>query len=117
MGSLGGFFPGRIALTPNRASDTVNRIVRLLDGGRERIFVAAGCTASLLQAHDLLCTGHVPGDGSVTEQTGLTAPAANAAPAQLQAPGMLRESTGHKRGRVFASGTCFDIVCHCAGDK
>eukprot|EP01133_Synstelium_polycarpum_P027817 gene27817-33636_t len=47
---------------------------------------------------------------SVTEKTGLTMPTVNAALAQLQSLGIVKEITGRKRGRVFAYGAYLDIL-------
>jgi Fic family protein len=109
------FFLDGIAETANQAFDTANRIAALLAADREHIVAESGRTASVLQVHDLMRTRPFLTAVAVTEETTLTMPTVNAALAQLQSLGVIREITGRKRGRVFAYSAYLDILSEGAG--
>lgn len=109
------FFLDGIAETANQAFDTANRLATLLAADRERIVVEADRTASVLQLHDLMRTHPFLTAVAVTEKTTMTMPTVNAALAQLQSLGIVREITGRRRGRVFAYSAYLDILSEGAG--
>jgi Fic family protein len=104
------FFLDGIAETANQAFDTANRIAALLTADRERIISESDRTASVLQVHDLMRIRPFLTAVAAKEQTTLTMPTVNAALAQLQSLGLVREITGRKRGRVFAYSAYIDIL-------
>lgn len=104
------FFLDGIAETANQAFDTANRIATLLAADREHIIAGAVRTASVLQVHDLMRTRPYLTAATVAQNASLTLPTVNAALAQLQSLGIVREITGRKRGRVFAYSAYLDIL-------
>jgi len=95
------FFLEGIAEIANQAFDAATRIVDLFKRDRERITVESDRAGSALRVHELLQRNPVLTPNLLVERTGLTAPTINAALADLERLGIVKEVTGRRRGRVF----------------
>jgi Fic family protein len=95
------FFLDGIAETANQAFDAATRIVELLKRDRERIVAESDRAGSALRVHELLQQNPFLTANLLVERTGLTAPTINAALADLESLGIVKEVTGRRRGRVF----------------
>jgi Fic family protein len=95
------FFLDGIAETANQAFDAATRIVELLKRDRERIVAESDRAGSALRVHELLQQNPFLTANLLVERTGLTAPTINAALADLESLGIVKEMTGRRRGRVF----------------
>jgi len=105
-----GFFLDGVAETANQAFDAATRIVALFKSDRERINAATPRAASALRVHEVL-QGHPFANALLLgERTGLTPPTINAALADLERLGVVKEVTGRRRGRVFAYQPYLDIL-------
>ncbi len=104
------FFLDGVAETANQAFHTATRIVEPFRQDRERIMVESDRAGSAQRLHDLLQLNPSQTANRLVEQTGLTAPTVNAAPAGLVRLGMVEEVTGRRRGRVFGYRGYLDIL-------
>ncbi|QEL22950.1 Fic family protein [Bosea sp. F3-2] len=95
------FFLKGIADTANQAFDAATRIVDLFRADRERITAESDRAGSALRIHELLQQHPFLTAGQLVTQTGLSMPTVNAALADLERLGIVKEVTGRKRGRVF----------------
>jgi Fic family protein len=95
------FFLDGIAAIANQASDAATRIVDLFRRDRERISAESDRVGSALRVHELLQQHPFLTPKLLVERTGLTAPTINAALADLEGLGIVKEVTGRRRGRVF----------------
>lgn len=104
------FFLQGVAETATGAFDTANRIVALFKGDRERITAQGDRVGSVLRVHELLQRSPLLTANRVGEQTGLSAPTVNAALADLERMGIVTETTGRRRGRIFSYATYLAIL-------
>ena len=96
------FFLVGVTETANQAFDAATRIVDLFREDRKRITAESDRVSSSLRVHELFQQHPFLTANQLVEQTGLSAPTANAALADLERLGILDEITGRKRGRVFS---------------
>lgn len=96
------FFLAGVAETANQAFESATRIVDLFKEDRERITAESDRAGSALRIHDLFQQNPFLTSNQLVQQTGLSAPTVNAALADLERMGLVKEVTGRKRGRVFS---------------
>ena len=104
------FFLEGVAETANGAFEAANRIVALFKGDRERITAEGDRVGSVLRVHELLQRSPLLSANRIVEQSGLSAPTVNTALADLERLGIVTETTGRRRGRVFSYKTYLDIL-------
>jgi len=96
------FFLEGVEATAQQASATAGRIVRLLESDRARIGGIGRAAGSALQVHDLLRRRVYVSIRSATAELSLTRPTVAASIAALEQLGIVRETTGRGRGRIYA---------------
>jgi Fic family protein len=104
------FFLEGVAETANQAFDSATRIVELFKQGRELVTAQSERAGSALRIHERLQQNPFATSNALAAQTGLTPPTINAALADLERLGIVREITGRRRGRVFGYGAYMDIL-------
>jgi Fic family protein len=104
------FFLEGVVHTANQAFDAATRIVDLFKRDRERISAESDRAGSALRVHELLQQHPFLTSNFLVERTGLTPPTINAALAELERIGVLKEVTGKRRGRVFGYGSYLAIL-------
>lgn len=96
------FFLTGVADAANQAFHAATRIVDLFKEDRARITAESDRAGSALRIHDLFQHNPFLTANRLVEQTRLSAPTVNAALADLERLGIVKEITGRKRGRVFS---------------
>lgn len=96
------FFAEAVASTAGSAVDTAHRLTTLFKADGTRIRATGRGASSLLQVHTDLQVRPLQTIASVAASTGLTIPTVTKAFDGLQTLGIVRETTGRRRGRVFA---------------
>ena len=96
------FFAEAVAWTAGSAVDTANRLTTLFKTDRGRIQETGRGASSLLQVHGALQARPLQTIASVAASTRLTIPTVTKALDRLQSLGIVRETTGRRRGRVYA---------------
>jgi Fic family protein len=84
-----------------QAADTVTALVALFDQDRSRIQTLGRSAASALQVYDVLRRRIVVSIPGVAKEAGITWPTAKAALERLRALGIVAESTGRRRDRLY----------------
>lgn len=96
------FFAEAVAWTAGSAVDTANQLTTLFKTDRERIRETGRGASSLLQVHGALEARPLQTIASIAALTKLTVPTVTKALDGLRTLGVVRETTGRRRGRVFA---------------
>lgn len=96
------FFLQGIEETANQAGATASRLLQVFQTDRARLHALGRRGASALKLHDVLQKLPVVTVPRLVEKFGFTAPTANSALAVLVEQGIVRETTGNRRNRVFA---------------
>ena len=96
------FFAEGVRETADAAVSTARRLVSLFETDRARIEGLRGSTRSTLQIHDSLKHSPLTSAKRLSAVTGLSAPTVNSVLAALEQLGIVRETTGRKRGRLFS---------------
>ena len=104
------FFLDGVAETANQAFDAAVRIGEFFTTDRERIAWESERAGSTLRIQDLLQQHPFVTANDLVVRTSLTAPTVNAALADLERLGVVREITGPRRGRVFSYRAYLDIL-------
>ncbi|WP_449222255.1 Fic family protein [Tistrella mobilis] len=97
-----GFFLEGVAQTAEQAYGAAQRILDLHRSDRDRVTSGLPNPNSALRVLEVLRQTPFVTAASLVDATGLSTPTANAALAQLETLGIVREVTGRRRGRVFA---------------
>lgn len=96
------FYLDGVIATAEQALDSATRISGLLAEDRARLEAQPGRGTSLLALHELAKTMPYFSAQTVAAKTGLTMPTVNAAIRKLATLGIIEETTGKRRGRIFA---------------
>lgn len=104
------FFLDGVIETANQAYTATSRIAALFAADRQRIRTESTRAGSSLQLHDMLQKNPYGTANSLVRGTTLSAPTVNAALAELEQLGLVREVTGKRRGRVFAYTAYLEIL-------
>lgn len=104
------FFLEGVAVTADQAFETASKIVSLFDADRKRIAEAGDRRGSALQIHELMQRKPFTTAAKAVELTGLSKPTVNAALKSLQRLGIVSETTGRKRGKIYAYSAYIDVL-------
>ncbi len=104
------FFLRGIAEVARTATETTTRIVQMIERDRQRIGQVGRGAASALRVHEIAVRSVVLTPRRVAADTGLTDPPIYAAFRRLEELGVLTETTGRQRGKVWAYGNYLDIL-------
>lgn len=87
-----------------QGADTIHRILRLFERHRQHVQGLGKAAASALRLHDLFKQRVYLNLPTAEKELGLSFPTVSSAMSRLEALGIVRERTGHKKDRVF----CYD---------
>ncbi|MBU6484492.1 MAG: Fic family protein [Betaproteobacteria bacterium] len=96
------FFLTGVLETADQATAAAKQLLALFEADRKRIAALRRAAASPLRIHELLQRRPLVSARRASEELGLTVPTVNAALESLVRLGIVRETTGKQRGRVFA---------------
>lgn len=96
------FFLEGVAETAEGATEAARQIMALFDADRARIEALGRAAGSALRVHDLLKTRPLLSIAGAGERLALSHPTIGAAFGHLVALGILKETTGRQRGRIFS---------------
>ncbi|MFI5338050.1 MAG: Fic family protein, partial [Opitutales bacterium] len=96
------FFLRGVEETATQATDTASRLLKLFQADRARLHALGRKGTSALKLHDILQQNPVVTVARLVAKHGFNAPTANSALRLLVAHGLVHETTGHRRNRVFA---------------
>ncbi len=98
------FFLEGVIETADQAVDSAKKILNLFDEDRRKIEQLGGSAGSALRIHHLLEKKVVTSIPAAAHELKLTQPTVARALQEMQRAGIVREITGHRRGRVFSYG-------------
>lgn len=104
------FFLAGVAETSLQAADAAREIFDLFETDRRRIEALGRPAASALQVYKLLQTKPMITASVAADRLGLSLPTIRKSIAHLQDLGVLRETTGRERGRLFVYETYLAIL-------
>lgn len=104
------FFLDGVAETAEGATEAARQILALFAEDRARIEALGRGAGSALRLHDLLKARPLLSVAAATERLHLSHPTVGSTMARLVDLGILRETTGRQRGRLFAYGRYIDIL-------
>jgi Fic family protein len=90
-----------VIATSRQASQTAHRILALFEEDRKRIESLGRTAGSALRVHQVLCRKTLARINTVAAEAGLTTPTVATAMTALQTLGIVRESTGRPRDRMY----------------
>jgi Fic family protein len=95
------FFVTGVKDTAELAVQTARRLVDLFEEDRRKIQSVGKSAASALRVHHALQKSPIASIAHISQMTGLTVPTVTAALNALRKQGIVKELTGHRRGRLF----------------
>jgi Fic family protein len=104
------FFLAGVKETSDQAVSAARRIIALIDADRQKLEGLGRASASALRIHQYAQTHPILSIASTAERIGITFPTVAAAVGHMQRLGILRETTGRKRRRLFVYGAYLDIL-------
>lgn len=104
------FFLDGVAQTADQAFEAARKIAALLETDRARIGTLGEKAGSALVLHGLMQRNPFLTAPAAVKKSGLTMPTVNAAFRELQALGIVTETTGGKRYRVYRYTAYFDVL-------
>jgi Fic family protein len=104
------FFLEGVIATSGQATDTARRILALFETDRAGIERLGRVASSALRLHDLFRRRPLLSASQISKALGITTPTVNQALSRLIDIGIVRETTGRRRGRTFAYGSYLDIL-------
>jgi len=104
------FFLDGVTRTAEQAFEAARKIADLLDADRGRIGALGEKSGSALLLHGILQRNPFLTAPMAVKKSGLTMPTVNAAFRELQTLGVVVETTGRKRNRVYCYRAYFDIL-------
>lgn len=104
------FFLAGVRETAEQAVSAARRIIDLIEADRKRVEGLGRPAASVLRVHHYAQTHPILSIATTAEDAGITFPTAGAAIDHMQQLGILWETTGKQRGRLFAYGGYLDIL-------
>jgi Fic family protein len=96
------FFLTGLKETSEQATATARRILALFDEDRARIEALGRKAPSALRLHQLLQTRPITSIAAAVKQLGVTQPTVSKSIDELRGLGIVRETTGRQRDRVYA---------------
>jgi Fic family protein len=104
------FFAEAVEETANSAVETAQALVEVFRADSTRIRSLKRAASSALRVHHRLQERPLGSIASLSKATGLTVPTVTAALESLIKLGIVRETTGRQRNRVFAYGRYIDLL-------
>jgi Fic family protein len=104
------FFLEGTESTARQAADTAVELVRLFAEDRQRIETLGRSASSALRVHEYMQKKPLMNIGAAAESLGLSIPTVAGALKNLAELGIVRETTGRQRGRVFTYQRYLQIV-------
>ena len=96
------FFLEGVRATAAEATNTARRILALFDADHQRISALGRSASSALRVHEHLRRRPLTSVSATARSTGLTFPTVQSSFTALEGLGLLRETTGKERGRIYA---------------
>jgi Fic family protein len=104
------FFLKGVIETANQATETAQKITRLFKADDEKIKRLGKVSGSVLRLHAYLQKQPVSDTGNAVKGSGLTLPTVIRAFEELEGLGMVRETTGRERKRLYAYVAYLDLL-------
>jgi Fic family protein len=104
------FFLEGVAETSTQAASAAREILSLFENDRRKIEALGRPAASALRVHQLFQTKPIVSAPVAASRLDLSAPTVRKSIAHLQALGIVRETTGKQRGRLFVYDAYLDIL-------
>jgi Fic family protein len=104
------FFLRGVTETARQGIQTAQSLLRLFGNDRARIEQLGRPAATALRLHQFLQRRALTTIQDASRQLGLSQPTITSALGHLQALGVVRETTGRQRGRVFVYGAFLDLL-------
>lgn len=96
------FFLTGVAETAEQAAATARELITMFEAHRQKIGGLGRGAASALRVHELMQARPIVTIQTVSDSLNVSFPTAAAALEKLVAVGLVRETTGRKRGRIYA---------------
>ena len=96
------FFLTGVAETAEQAAATARDLISMFDGHRQKIGCLGRAAASALRVHELMQARPIVTIQTVSDSLSISFPTAGAALEKMVAIGLVRETTGRQRGRIYA---------------
>jgi Fic family protein len=104
------FFLKGVIETANQAADTAQRITHLFEANEQKIQGIGKASSSVLRLHAYLQRQPVSDTGKAMADTGLTLPTVIRSFKELEKLGIVRETSGRERGRMYAYIEYLDLL-------
>jgi len=104
------FFAEAVIHTASQATDTAHRLLTLAETDRRRISELKRISGSVHLLYEQLLRQPLATPKRLQEQTQLTQPTVNACLEELEKLGIVKETTGKKRGRIYSYTAYIDIM-------
>ena len=104
------FFLGGVKETADQAVNAARRIIALMDADRRKIEGLGRPAASVLRIHQYAQTHPILSIASTAEQIGITFPTVASSIDHMQKLGIMRETTGRQRHRLYTYQSYLDIL-------
>lgn len=104
------FFLEGVEVTAKQAADTAAELIRLFDADRKRIQAIGRPALSALRVHEYMQKKPLIGIGLAARALNLSLPTVSNALAHLEKLGIVHETTGRERDRIFAYSRYLEIV-------
>jgi Fic family protein len=105
-----GFFLRGVTETARQGIQTAQNLLRLFGNDRARIEELGRPAATTLRLHQLLQRRGLTTIPLASRQLGLSQPTITSGIAHLRALGIVRETTGRQRGKIFVYGAFLDLL-------
>ncbi len=104
------FFLDGVRDTAEEAVQTAKTLTKMFEEDRRKIESIGRAAGSALRVHHLLQQAPLISINKASKETGLSIPTVTASLKSLQKLGMVKELTGHQRGRLFGYQKYIDIL-------
>jgi Fic family protein len=104
------FFLRGVTETARQGTQTAQNLLRLFGNDRARVEVLGRPAATALRLHQFLQRRGLTTIPSASRHLGLSQPTVTSAIAHLQTLGIVRETTGRQRGKVYVYGAFLDLL-------
>jgi Fic family protein len=96
------FFLSGVAETAEQAATTARDLIALFDNHRQKIAGLGRAAPSSLRVHELMQASPIVSIQTVSDKLAVSFPTAGTALDNLAKIGVVRETTGRRRGRMYA---------------
>jgi len=104
------FFLRGVTETARQGTQTAQSLLRLFTTDRARVETLGRAAATALRLHTFLQTRALTTIPDASRRLGLSQPTVTSALGHLRQLGIVRETTGRQRGKVFVYGTFLDLL-------